>query len=286
MAEPTVLWIADEQPAGAVCVDALAEASGSGALRLWLHPTAGLPGTLLPRLRRALLQQARRLDAVVVDARAVDLDDGAPAEHGVAAHYRVAWLEWADRVAGPLPSLARQLRPDLPTWTPEEALVGCFDPHHNDRQAAWVRVLNGDTRLGAVVHTRLPLDPARLLAWTLGGLPGVARARGFIWTADRPEVVGELDIVGQHATLRGAGVWWASSPLRTWPRDEARLARIERHWHPDFGDRPCRVALVGDALDAQALQQQLDDVAVPAELLQDWRDCAVQPNPFDQLRGA
>ena len=286
---PTVLWIADDAPmADAQRVSVDAPWSPSDNSSLWLPPTAARPGEALPRISRALAQQGRRLDAVVVAAEAVDLDDGMPVAAGVGAHLRAAWLEWADRVVGDLSSHARQLRPEIAALDPREDLTGLFDPHTSDRRSAWVRAMNKALPAdeGCVIEHRGPLEPARLLAWTLGGLPGVMRARGFVWTVDRPEVVAELDIVGEHATVRPAGTWWVSTALRHWPRSPARRDRIRRDWHPDYGDRTCQVALVGTQLDPPSLRQQLLRAAVPAEHLRDWRDSAVSPSPFDSLPGA
>ena len=48
-------------------------------------------------------------------------------------------------------------------------------------------------------------------------LPGLIRAKGYVWLASRPQWVVSYSRAGNTATHEPVGRWWASAPRDRWP---------------------------------------------------------------------
>ena len=207
MSTRTELWVGASPPLEipSVSLASLGDLPEAGPAVILVEPVSHAPKKTLSAVATRLRNLGRRIDGVIVAAQSVDLSDGLPCEVGVGAHRRVDWLEIADRLFGTPTADIALLRPDIPQWTPNEDLRGVRDPHLTDRAAAWVRVLSGRTSgpTSMVLESHRPLHPGRALLWLMQPWPGVVRARGFVWTLDRPGVVADLNRVGEHPSLTG-----------------------------------------------------------------------------------
>ena len=92
-----------------------------------------------------------------------------------------------------------------------------------------------------------------------------------------------VERAGPHPMVRGAGVWWVNSPRRHWPQDREALRRLKASWHPDFGDRICRIAVIGKTIDAVAIRAGFEDALIPQATAAEWHRSAVSPDPFAGL---
>jgi len=225
----------------------------------------------------------RSLDSIVVGTETADLSWGLPVAGGVAAHFRAGWLEVAERAAGPMPDIATRLNPSLTAWSPDNP--GSWDPHRNDRVAAWVSALSGrsTSETTHVVRGRWGLDSERFTSWWMTPAEGVDRAVGFIWTPDHPNVVARVQWAGPHAHMGGHGTWWVGTPARHWPTDSSALRRLQALWHPDVGDRECRIAFVGADLPRVQLDQAFDTCTMSTSERTGWHLAAMTPDPFRGL---
>jgi G3E family GTPase len=102
-------------------------------------------------------------------------------------------------------------------------------------------------------HRRRPFHPQRLLdVLESGALEGLVRATGWLWVANRPGTVLQLDAVGGSYEL-GAVDAWLDAVDDPSPAHPERRATAERRWHPYYGDRSQDLALT-------TLDRDLDEV--------------------------
>lgn len=285
MTQRTELWVGAVPPAGwpTVTLANVGELPGDGPAAVIAHPLEHAPQTFPVQVHRALRAQGRGLDAVVVGAEVLDLTDGLPLDVGVGAHRRAAWIEVADRVRGTVTPLMSRLQPGLEPYS--EQRPAQWDPHSADRRAAWVSTLAKRTRSPGtlLLEAHRPLQPGAFVEWMMSDWPGVERAVGFVWTEDRPNVVVRLERAGVHPMVSGAGEWWVNSPRRYWPRETQELLRLKQTWHPDFGDRICRIAVIGESFDPAVLSVQFEQALISEARAESWHGSATSPDPFAGL---
>ncbi len=147
-----------------------------------------------------------------------------------------------------------------------------------------------------VYRARRPFHPQRFARVLESGLNSVIRSKGFFWLANRMDWVGELSSVGASTRTQAAGFWYAARervdagledtvPLLPppvvpytdagWVRQHAscwtaalpaphevgdarEFAAMQRMWHPLWGDRRQELAVIGVAMDEQAVRRELD----------------------------
>lgn len=171
--------------------------------------------------------------------------------------------------------------------------TGLFSFETAHRHPTWFKELNGfkDHRpeteeygiSSFVYRARVPFEPAKLHAFFNRPWPGVVRAKGFFWLATRPQWVGELAQAGALVRHEAIGYWWAAVPKKSWPEDEALLARIRSAWHKVWGDRRQEIVFIGTReMDKARLMAELDAclLKVPADGAVDPSAWAELPDPF------
>lgn len=115
-----------------------------------------------------------------------------------------------------------------------------------------------------VYRARAPFDPAKIHGFFNQEWPGVVRAKGFFWTATRPDFVAELSQAGAFVRHQGVGRWWATIPQDRWPDDAEFEKRIKKYWHDGFGDRRQEIVFIGlsSQMDQEAISSLLDSFLV------------------------
>lgn len=161
--------------------------------------------------------------------------------------------------------------------------TGRFDPQRAEAMAGWAQALVGDHAPEAdtygvtsfVMRRRQPLHPARFAAFLEAPLPGLMRAKGYVWVASRPEWALAYSRAGNTATLEPVGQWWAAVPRERWPQAGELRAAIESQWEAPWGDRINEVVFIGRQMDREAIERALDGCLLTVPELahgETWRD--------------
>ena len=146
--------------------------------------------------------------------------------------------------------------------------TGLFDFEAARTRPLWVKEMQGfgdhvpeteEYGISSFVwRARRPFDPARVREVLTGALPGVLRAKGWFWVADRPDYILEYSLAGALADIKPMGRWWAAMPRSHWPPEAEAQARIRANWRAPFGDRRQELVFIGDGLDRKAITAALD----------------------------
>lgn len=142
--------------------------------------------------------------------------------------------------------------------------TGRFDLERASTFAGWARELAGQhapetEEYGIdsfVLRTRKPLHPKRFADFMEMPLPGILRAKGYVWFASRPEWAVSYSRAGNTAAAEPVGQWWAAVPRTRWPAPDtpARLG-IMANWHEPYGDRINEVVFIGRGMDRASIER-------------------------------
>ncbi len=133
-----------------------------------------------------------------------------------------------------------------------------------------------------VYRERAPFHPRRWLdflqrPWCNGRL---LRSKGYFWLASRHLETGLLAQSGRQFQWDYVGRWWNFIEPSQWPRDEYRLQNLMSKWDGIVGDCRQELVFIGQGLDTQRLQRELDDCLLSAE------EIAAGPLAWQALPGA
>ncbi|WP_052494241.1 GTP-binding protein [Nitrosospira sp. NpAV] len=132
--------------------------------------------------------------------------------------------------------------------------TGRFDLDRASGMAGWAKEMAGEHTpeteeygiSSFVLRIRQPLHPQRFAAFLEMPLPGVLRAKGYVWLASRPEWAISYSRSGNTAAVEPVGRWWAAVPKQRWPAEGSHeRALIEQNWQPPYGDRINEVVFIG-----------------------------------------
>ena len=167
--------------------------------------------------------------------------------------------------------------------------TGRFDPIHARMTPGWRRALDGEHLpeseefgIGSFVwRAHRPLHPARAAAFLRAPLPGVIRAKGVVWLANRHDWAAQWHLAGGQRRLTPAGPWWAARPPESWPREEAWRRWAEAHWREPWGDRRQEVVFIGQKIPQASITAALDRCLLTDQEMAGgparWREW---PDPF------
>jgi len=132
-----------------------------------------------------------------------------------------------------------------------------------------------------VYRERAPFHPQRLLdflarPWCNGRL---LRSKGYFWLASRHREIALLVHSGQQFQWDYVGHWWNFIDPSQWPQDKYRLQGIMAKWDSIVGDCRQELVFIGQGLDTQALQRELDRCLLSAE------EIATGPSAWPALPG-
>jgi G3E family GTPase len=158
--------------------------------------------------------------------------------------------------------------------------TGLFDFERASQAAGWLKTIRGEKQsevdeygiTNFVYRARRPFHSERL--WTVFSdhWNGVIRSKGFFWLATRPEFVGVWSQAGGVCSVESGGKWYAATPEEEWNADDDELARVQKIWHQDFGDRQQEIVLIGQNIDKDRLSQMLDGCLLNDDELSKGRD--------------
>ncbi|CAM8625057.1 COG0523 Putative GTPases (G3E family) [Comamonadaceae bacterium] len=201
-------------------------------------------------LATLLMEQIEFADVVVVNKiDLVDLKRRAEVAAVIKALNPVAEIVYADHGAVPLTSILG---------------TGKFDLERASGMPGWAHELEGrhtpETEAygihSFVLRSHDPLHPQRFADFMEMPLPGLLRAKGYIWLASRPSWVLSYSRAGNVATHEPMGQWWAAAPRERWPaKGTSARAGIEKNWKEPYGDRINEVVFIGTHMDRAAIEQ-------------------------------
>jgi G3E family GTPase len=141
--------------------------------------------------------------------------------------------------------------------------TGRFDLDRASKMPGWFKELAGEhtpetEEFGIssfVLRIREPLHPQRFAAFLELPLPGILRAKGFVWLASRPEWAISYSRSGNTAAVEPVGRWWAAVPKERWPvKGSTERASIEQNWQQPYGDRINEVVFIGRYMDRELIE--------------------------------
>ena len=87
-------------------------------------------------------------------------------------------------------------------------------------------------------------------------IPGLLRAKGYVWLASRPNWVVSYSRAGNVATNEPVGQWWAAAPKSRWPEaGTAQRKAIDDRWKELYGDRLNEVVFIGTNMDRSLIEK-------------------------------
>ncbi|MCU0920927.1 MAG: GTP-binding protein [Burkholderiaceae bacterium] len=170
--------------------------------------------------------------------------------------------------------------------------TGLFDMERASRMPGWVRELEGrhtpETEAygieSFILRSHEPLHPWRFSSFMDLPLPGLLRAKGYVWLASRPDWVVSYSRAGNTATHEPVGRWWAAAPKSRWPAPgTAERRSIESRWKEPHGDRLNEVVFIGRQMDRDAIEQAWKAMHLSfTESRKGPKAWAALPDPFPQ----
>ncbi|NYF77793.1 GTP-binding protein [Granulicella arctica] len=170
--------------------------------------------------------------------------------------------------------------------------TGLFDMQVAEASPGWVKELNGQhvpetEEYGIssfVFRARRPFHPDRLEALTDAGLPGVLRAKGFLWLACNHDETVLFSKAGRTLTFEPSGLWLAADPDGHDPDDPELAEYIGKVWEHPFGDRRQEIVLIGAGMDRLMLEAGFSSALLTdAEMAKGPNAWAQYKNPFAAL---
>jgi G3E family GTPase len=219
-------------------------------------------------LAELLLEQAECADVIVLNK--CDLADAASLDR----------VEDTLRSLNPRAALLRAEQGQVP----RELLLGRqrFDPAATPAAALWIAELNrlapGAARQRAapvavrsspdhtlkyglrsfVFQARRPFSQAAFEALLHQGLPGIVRAKGFLWLAERPDEMAFLSLSPSTRRIDWLTPWWATLIETGRARLDERPPLVRALWREPHGDRRQELVFIGTHHDEPALRRSLE----------------------------
>jgi G3E family GTPase len=170
--------------------------------------------------------------------------------------------------------------------------TGLFDLERASAMPGWARELEGQHTSETeaygiesfVLRSTEPLHPWRFSTFMDLPLPGLIRAKGYVWLASRPQWVVSYSRAGNTATHEPVGRWWASAPRERWPsKGWSQRVAIEERWKEPWGDRLNEVVFIGRHMDRAAIEQAWKAMHLNhTETRKGLKGWAELPDPFPQ----
>ena len=194
---------------------------------------------------------------------------------------------------GELKAIIKKLNPEATLLTlefgkvPAKAILNTksFDFAQASQSAGWIRELsNGghanhtpeteEYGLSSIVfRSKKPFHTERLWEYITMHFPSnIIRSKGMFWLASRPEEALAWGQAGLSVRFDTAGRWWASMPFAeriSYASFLENQKHIESRWDKEYGDRINELVFIGQDLDKQTLQIELEECLCTE---QEWRD--------------
>ncbi|MCB1121527.1 MAG: GTP-binding protein [Verrucomicrobiae bacterium] len=116
-----------------------------------------------------------------------------------------------------------------------------------------------------IYRSRIPFKAAKLSKFLQSQHPGLLRAKGFAWIAERAGQVALISVAGDVNRCDFIGDWWATRFEKGQVRREQFPEEVVQNWEEPFGDRRQEIVFIGINMDEAALRSGLDACQMQAE---------------------
>ncbi|GAA0529538.1 GTP-binding protein [Chitinophaga japonensis] len=170
--------------------------------------------------------------------------------------------------------------------------TGLFDFESTAQSAGWIAALETDHTpeteeygiSSFVYRSRQPFHPERLWqyvneAWHAN----ILRSKGLLWLASRPDVAVNWSQAGGSLRADRAGYWWCAIPRHRWQMEGADYEQLMQRWHPVFADRYNEIVIIGQELEQERIQQELDACRCSPQEVALWQQGHAFKDPFPAL---
>jgi G3E family GTPase len=141
----------------------------------------------------------------------------------------------------------------------------------------------GITSFAYVVHR--PFHPNRFHKFLHVDWPGVIRSKGYFWLASRYDAAGTWSQAGGARVNEAGGTWWAGTPKADWPEEPEYVARIQKKWDSEFGDRRQELVFIGVGMNEAWMRAELDKCLLTKKEFEEGRaKWAKYVDPFPSWR--
>lgn len=166
-----------------------------------------------------------------------------------------------------------------------------FDFDKASNAAGWIKELNEEQTpeteeygIGSTVfRDKRPFHPTRFITFLKKDFPNnIIRSKGLFWTADKPDEAFNFSQAGGSSRLESAGVWWGSMPEKermTYLDYQENKEYLSKKWSADFDDRLNELVFIGQNLNIEELNQQLEACLLTEEELINYKN----GNSFGEL---
>jgi G3E family GTPase len=166
---------------------------------------------------------------------------------------------------------ARIIKTSHSKLNPKEILnTKLFSYQKAEQSAGWIKELNNlhtpeteEYGIGSFVfRDHRPFNADRLKSYIQNSWPeNVIRSKGIFWMLSRPEHALLWSQAGGSTRAEVYGRWWASLSLRDRASSQTFMENqdsIQKKWDKTWGDRLNEVVIIGQHLDKQKVQQELE----------------------------
>lgn len=178
-----------------------------------------------------------------------------------------------------LKAILRQLQPSANILTARNTQIdlrdilntGLFDFRRACLSPGWVQALEEQHKQDEpegeaaeygvetfVYERQTPFDDKRFCQYIGHWSANVIRCKGVAWIADHNDVMFLFQQAGRQAQIIPSGRWLACGTKQERARAFAKDPRIQKDWHPVYGDRITKLVFIGVHLDRDAVCRALD----------------------------
>ena len=209
----------------------------------------GIVAGLNPRAQTLLVSQSETDIMALLDGRAFKMEDtiGAP-----------RWMQ----------ELENKSKDETPKFAPkEEANPMMMNPANFESVSVDVGS-DFASRYGLstfLFRSRIPFKAGKLSAFLEKHHPGLLRAKGFAWIAERADQVALVSVAGDVNRCDFIGDWWATRFEKGLVKKDQFPEEVLSSWEDPFGDRRQEIVFIGIGMDEQAIRSALEDCQLQAE---------------------
>ncbi len=109
-----------------------------------------------------------------------------------------------------------------------------------------------------VYYRRKPFDRIKLDQYANNWPRSIIRSKGVVWFSDEDEMAYVLETSGRQIQAGYSGQWLAACPKAEQEKILAEEPEMKKDWDPEVGDRMIKLVIIGQHLDRNKIESELD----------------------------